>query len=301
MKANTAAGPGNRICRTFVFLGAGREGCSHLPGARGSWGHCEPFTQSPPRHLLPFCFLCLVHSTCTLQQGSAQTGPAWSNWELRGHGTGARKVVQGQCVKPACRCSLTHPRGPTVQPGGSCPRGWQRSLHTTGCTAELGTGRSKDGQRGDKVCREAEPKAHQKHRGSAQTAEGLSAFLQKTQAAPVCLQIPRSSSSSTRPGCRSCISAAKQAGAEGTQGCPLHTLKTSQLQRLLQHVSPSPWNTSTHTQPATPHILGSDTLTGRAVGNVTRQKQRSPCAPLRNSASINAWCKVQAWLMPGGA
>lgn len=86
-----------------------------------------------------------------------------------------------------------------------------------------------------------------------------------------------------------------------TQGCSLHTLKMHQLQRFCSTCPPSPWNTSTHTQTAAPQLLGRDTGHPhcRAVGNVTRKKQRSSRALLRSSVSVNARGKVQVWLIPG--
>lgn len=141
-------------------------------------------------------------------------------------------------------------------------------------------------------------KQHKKHRGSAQTAEGPSGFLQETQGSP-CVSKSQGVPAAA-PGQGAAPVSALQS-RRGTQRCPLHTLVTSQLQRLLQHVSPSPWNTSTHTHKQllpTPLEGTHGTLTAGQL-EMIRQKQRSPCAPLRNSVSVNAWCKVQAWLIPG--
>lgn len=169
-------------------------------------------------------------------------------------------------------------------------------------SSELGTRMGSGGMRcaGRQRCC-VQRKQHQKPRGSAQSAEGPSAFLQETKGSSCASPNPREPLQQHQAGelllCQYCRAGRSRGKHKGV----LSTLLKQASCRVLQPVSPSPWDTSTHTQ--TSHFLGRDTRHPccRAVGNVTRQKQRSPCALLRNSVSVSAWCKVQAWLIPGGA
>lgn len=121
----------------------------------------------------------------------------------------------------------------------------------------------------------------------------------KHKAAPVCLQIPGSPCSSTRPGSHSRFSAAKQEG--NTRVSSPHSCNKPAAETPAACVPKPLEHQHTHTQTAAACSLGRDTWHPHcgAAGNDKRQKQRSPCAPLRNSVSVNAWCKVQAWLIPG--
>lgn len=113
----------------------------------------------------------------------------------------------------------------------------------------------------------------------------------------MCLQIPGSPCSSTRPGSRSRVSAAKQEG-NTTVSSP-HSCNKPAAETPAACVPKPLASTHTHKQLLPAPLEGTHgTLTAGQL-EMIRQKQRSPCAPLRNSVSVNAWCKVQAWLIPG--